>query len=193
MLVPVHHRDDHEVERRVSLAVAPPGCDLERRGGLAVDRGVAPGQMGGQFAAEQFGIAARHEDSHLAPQKPVDEQVPAIHILNLVQKQARDIGTIELVYAGEDGIQVFRFHTQQTVIVKVDITIPDAVLQQDFVADGRFAAAPDANDDLSHRAVKLKQRFLPAGYPSGRIITGDLISLFCKDLQDYSFLNHIIS
>ena len=146
--------------------------------------------MGGQFAAEQFGIAARHEDSHLAPKEPVYEQMPAIHILNLVQEKVGDISSIELVYTRENGIQVFRFHTQQAVIVKVDITIPDTVLQQDFVADGRFAAASDANDDLGHRAVELEHRFLPTGHPPGRIITGDFISLFCKDLQDYSFLNH---
>ena len=146
--------------------------------------------MGGKFAAEQFCITARHEYPHLATQETVYEEMPSVHILNLVQKQIWDIGTIELVYTREDGIQVFRFHTQQAVIVKVDITIPDTVLQQDFVADGRFAAATDANDDLGHRAVELEHRFLPTGHPSVRIVAGNFISLFCKDLQDYSFLNH---
>ena len=159
---------------------------------IEADFVVASGQMGSQFAAEQFGIAARYEDSHLAPQEPVDEQMPAIHILNLVKKQIRDIGTIELVYAGKDGVQIFRFHTQQAVIVKVDITVADAMLQQDLVADGRFTAAPDANDDLGHRAVELEQGFLPAGHPLRRVVSQYFISLFCKDLQDYSFLNHII-
>ena len=139
------------------------------------------------------GTGGSHEDSHLAPKEPVDEQMPAIYILNLVQKKVGDISSIELVYTREDGVQVFRFHTQQTVIVKVDITIPDTVLQQDFVADGRFAAASDTNDDLGHRAVELEHRFLPTGHPFGRIVAGYFISLFCKDLQYYSFLNHKFS
>ena len=56
--------------------------------------------------------------------------------------------------------------------------------------DVDFVRNMDANDYLGHRAVELEHRFLPTGHPPGRIITGDFISLFCKDLQEYSVLNH---
>ena len=92
--------------------------------------------MRGQFAAEEFCIAACHEYPHLASKKAIYEQVPTFHVLNLVQEEIRDIRSVKLINARKDGIQVFRFYSQKTVVIEVYITVTDAMLQQNFVAEG---------------------------------------------------------
>ena len=92
--------------------------------------------MGGKFAAEQFCITARHEYPHLASQETVDEEMPTVYILNLVKEEVWDVGAVKLIYAGKNRIQIICFHPEKPVIVEVDVTVTDAVFQQDFVADG---------------------------------------------------------
>ena len=151
---------------------------------------ISAGQVRGQFAAEQFCIAARNEYPHLVSEKAVYEQVPAVYVLNLVQEEIGDVGSIKLIHAREDGIKVLCFHPQKSIVVEVDIAVTDAVLQQRFVAKGGLSASPHANHNLGHGAVKFEQRFLPTRHPLRRVVSQYFISLFCKDLQDDSLFNH---
>ena len=95
---------------------------------------VPSGKVGGQFAAEQLGVATCHEDMEVCTQQAVHKQIPPVHILYLVKHQIRDVCPVQLVDTGKHRIQVLHLHPGQTVIVKVDIPISYAALQQHFVA-----------------------------------------------------------
>lgn len=82
--------------------------------------------------------------------------MPTVYILYLIQEQIRDIRPIKLIYARKNGIQITRFHPKEPIIVKIDVTIPDAMFQQHFVAQSGLSTATYADDNLSHRAVKLE-------------------------------------
>lgn len=60
---------------------------------------VSASQVRGQFAAEEFGITARYEYLHFAPEQPIYEEVPPVHVLNLVQKEVGNIRPVKLIYA----------------------------------------------------------------------------------------------
>ena len=50
--------------------------------------------MGGQLAAPQFGVGSRDEQVHFLAKQLVDEQLPALIVLYLVEKEILEVAYI---------------------------------------------------------------------------------------------------
>ena len=66
---------------------------------------VTTGKMRGQLAAEQLSIGTRDDDVHLLSEHTVHKQVPAFHILYLVEKQVLEVA-INLIQNFKDIVQL---------------------------------------------------------------------------------------
>ena len=64
---------------------------------------------------------------------------------------------------------------------------------KDLVAQGRFAATSDTDDNLCEITVPLEIRLFLSGHQFAGLIVPYLIPLFCKDLQYYLFTYHNLS
>ena len=62
--------------------------------GIEPDFVVASGQMGGQFAAEQFCVGSGDKDVEAGSQQTIDKEMPAFDILYLVEENIIDILTV---------------------------------------------------------------------------------------------------
>ena len=87
-----------------------------------------------QFATQQFGIATCNKNPKARPQQSVDKDMPAIYILDFIEKHILDINAIYLVEAHQQEIQFIRLHTYKPVIIEVGVCICNAVFLQYFMA-----------------------------------------------------------
>ena len=108
---------------------------------------VAAGQEGCQLAAEELGIGAGDDDVHLFPQQTVHEQMPAFHVLYLIEQEIIEI-TINLVENFQDVVELVGLQIDQPLIVEIGIGVFHAHTLQRLIAEGGLAASPDADDGL---------------------------------------------
>ena len=58
---------------------------------VELDFVVSSREVGRQFTAQQFAVAARQEDVDILPKQSVDEQMPLLHILDFVHKKVFEV------------------------------------------------------------------------------------------------------
>ena len=86
---------------------------------------------------------------NLVAQKPVYEQFPGRHVLDLVHEQHLYVLPIDDIHGLFDIPQVFRLYVSELFIVEVDIAILDFGMRlKRHAAKNRFAAPPHSYDDL---------------------------------------------
>ena len=100
---------------------------------------------------------------NLLPQKPVDEQLPPVNILNLVQEQILEI-PVQPVQSLEKGVKLICLERDKTLVVKIDVSKIPHFLTQDFLTYCRLTTTPDPDNNLGHLTVKVDKRFLIAAH-----------------------------
>ena len=110
---------------------------------------MAPGQVGGQFAAQQVRVAAGQYEPQPLALEPVHEQLPARQVLDLVEQQVARV-VVDAVDRGDQVVVVG--HVGEPFVVEIHVAagtlFPEQVHGQE-----RLAAAARADDHLDQSVV----------------------------------------
>ena len=101
-----------------------------KRKGKEFDGVIAPGEVGGQFTAQQLGVGAGDQKAESAPEEAVDEEIPLRNVLDFVQEEALKIA-LKLIEDLEYDIVVLARGLSQTFIVEVYIGEGQPTFAQD--------------------------------------------------------------
>ena len=83
---------------------------------------VAAGKISGQFTTEEFGVGSRDDYMHFATKHTVHEQMPSIHVLDLIHKQVVELA-VKLVEDFKYVVELGGLYTLQSLIIEVHIAI----------------------------------------------------------------------
>ena len=104
--------------------------------------------MGGEFACQQAGVRAGDDHVFSSSQKSVDEQMPALDILNLVKEEMIDL-TIHRIDGLQDIVQIASIQFRQCLVIEIHIAELDARGLHGLSANNRLARTTYAENGLS--------------------------------------------
>lgn len=113
------------------------------------DRQVAAGQVGGQLAAQQVGVAPGQNKPQPLALEPVHEQFPAPQVLDLVEQQVARI-VVDAVDRGDQVVVVG--HVGEPFVVEVHVAT-GTLLPEQVHGQERLAATARADDHLDQLIV----------------------------------------
>jgi hypothetical protein len=107
-------------------------------------------------------------------EEAVDEEFPSIDVLDFVKEDVREV-PVDCECGLQEVVELTGSQIDERLIVEIDIGIGDLRRMEHLVAQGRFASAAHADDDLRQGAVEVD---LPLTVPRNVGIYRQGIALF---------------